>query len=96
MLSFFFFQRASYSEQLRRKISSSEIDSDHKRLIKVTTQVTTYVTDTFSLNKKNFGLNNGGQESLTEMLCTANYHTSVTWVCSLIGLRHTFVCLLSG
>ena len=37
-----FSQSASFSEQTRRTISLSEIDSDHKLLIKVTAQVTTF------------------------------------------------------
>ena len=40
----FFFESVSFSEQIQRRISLSEIDSYHKLLMKVTTQVATYVT----------------------------------------------------
>ena len=36
-----------FSEQIWQTISLSQIDSDHKLLIKVATQVTTYVTRCF-------------------------------------------------
>ena len=42
-----FYQSASFNEQIRQKIFFSEIDSDHKLVIKVTTQVTTCVTYCF-------------------------------------------------
>ena len=59
----------------------SEIDSDHKLLITVTTQVTTYVTWYLSLNKGNFGLNGEKRGSLPEVFCTTNYKPC-TWICS--------------
>ena len=63
-----FSQIASYSEQIRRTISLSEKDSNHKLLIKVNNQVTTYLTHgAFNLNKGNFGLNGDGQGSLKEV-----------------------------
>ena len=43
-LCYDFFQSVSFIEQIWRTISLSEIDSDHRLLINVTTQVTTYVT----------------------------------------------------
>ena len=79
-----FSQSTLFCEQIRWTIFLSEINSDHKLLTNVTTQVITFVT--CCLNKRNFALKGEGRAS---WFCTVSY-ISCAWVCSFEIPRNTF------